>query len=151
MPAELSMTLIFGFAFFTGAPEQTVLATTFPIYQIARNVTQGRDGVKVDLMMPSQQGCPHDYALTTQDMQKLAKANILVVNGLGMEDFLGAPAFPKVGNTDDPAIIQMVSAAKMDFLFIACPPQNMLMQMQKHLQQYIRDHRLSSLLRKCLQ
>lgn len=73
------------------AAEQTVLATTFPIYQIVRNVTQGRDGVKVDLMLPSQLGCPHDYALTPQDMQKLAKADILVINGLGMEGFLGAP------------------------------------------------------------
>ncbi len=73
------------------AAEQTVLATTFPIYQIVRNVTQGRDGVKVDLMLPSQMGCPHDYALTPQDMQKLAHADILVVNGLGMEEFLGAP------------------------------------------------------------
>lgn len=73
------------------AAEQTVLATTFPIYQIVRNVTQGREGVKVGLMLPSQLGCPHDYALTPQDMQKLAKADILVINGLGMEEFLGAP------------------------------------------------------------
>ncbi len=82
-----------------GATDQTVLATTFPIYQIVRNVTDGRDGVNVDLMVPSQLGCPHDYALTPQDMQKLAKANILVVNGLGMEEFLGAPvkrANPKI-------------------------------------------------------
>lgn len=75
----------------TGPAEQTVLVTTFPIYQIVRNVTQGREGVKVNLMLPSQLGCPHDYALTPQDMQKLTKANILVVNGLGMEEFLGAP------------------------------------------------------------
>lgn len=73
------------------AGHPTVLATTFPIYQIVRNVTQERDGLKVDLMLPSQMGCPHDYALTPQDMRKLAKADILVVNGLGMEEFLGAP------------------------------------------------------------
>lgn len=71
--------------------ERTVLVTTFPIYQIVRNVTHGYDGVKVELMLPSQMGCPHDYALTPQDMQKLAKADILVANGLGLEEFLGAP------------------------------------------------------------
>ena len=71
--------------------ELAVLATTFPIYQIVRNVAQNRDTVKVDLMLPGQMGCPHDYALTPQDMQKLAKADILVINGLGMEEFLGAP------------------------------------------------------------
>lgn len=74
-----------------GGVKQTVLATTFPIYQIVRNVTNGREGMKADLMLPSRLGCPHDYMLTPQDMQKLAKADILVVNGLGMEEFLGAP------------------------------------------------------------
>lgn len=42
------------------AAEQSALATTFPIYQIVRNVAQGRDGLTVDLMLPSQLGCPHD-------------------------------------------------------------------------------------------
>ena len=94
--AMLTICIAFGLTVFptlgkAGEAEQTVLATTFPIYQIVRNITQGRNGVKVDLMLPSQLGCPHDYALAPQDMQKLAKADILVVNGLGMEDFLGAP------------------------------------------------------------
>ena len=94
--AMLAICIFIGLTVFSalgkaGAAEQTVLATTFPIYQIVRNVTHGRDGVKVDLMLPSQMGCPHDYALTPQDMKKLAKADILVVNGLGMEEFLGAP------------------------------------------------------------
>jgi len=71
--------------------ERTILCTTFPIYQIVRNVTQGREGVDVQLMLPSQLGCPHDYALTPRDMQKLAGADILVINGLGLEEFLGAP------------------------------------------------------------
>jgi len=68
-----------------------VLASTFPIYQITRNVTLGVDGVELDLMIPAGLGCPHDYALTPQDMHKLAKADLLVINGLGMEEFLGAP------------------------------------------------------------
>lgn len=75
------------------AAEQTlhILATTFPLYQITRNITAGVDGVTVDLMIPAEMGCPHDYALTPQDMRKLAKADVLVVNGQGMEEFLGAP------------------------------------------------------------
>ncbi len=76
-----------------------VLCTTFPIYQITRNVTQGHQGVQVSLMLPAGLGCPHDYVLTPQDMQKISSAHILVVNGLGMEEFIGAPvkkANPKV-------------------------------------------------------
>lgn len=71
--------------------ELNVLCTTFPIHQIARNVAQGREGVALQLMLPAGMGCPHDYALTPQDMRKLAAADVLVVNGLGMEEFLGAP------------------------------------------------------------
>lgn len=70
-----------------------VLASTFPIYQITRNVAQGRP-VTVNLMLPAELGCPHDYALTPQDMMKLSKAKALVVNGLGMEEFIN-PALKK--------------------------------------------------------
>ncbi|MFH1153862.1 MAG: metal ABC transporter substrate-binding protein [Pseudomonadota bacterium] len=68
-----------------------VLVSTFPINQITRNVVRGRDNVRVSLMIPAQMGCPHDYDLTPQDMQKLSRADILIINGLGMEEFLGAP------------------------------------------------------------
>ncbi|MDD4309352.1 MAG: metal ABC transporter substrate-binding protein [Candidatus Cloacimonetes bacterium] len=69
----------------------SVLCTTFPIYQITRNVVQGYDGVEVSLMLPGQLGCPHDYVLTPQDMTKLSRADILIINGLGLEEFMGAP------------------------------------------------------------
>lgn len=81
------------------APPLRVLCTTFPLYQLTRNVTQGREGATVALLLPAALGCPHDYALTPQDVRRLARADVLVVNGLGLEDFLGAPireANPKV-------------------------------------------------------
>ena len=68
-----------------------VLATTYPVYLITRAVTQSSPDVQVDLLIPAQTGCPHDYALTPRDMQKLAKARIVVINGLGMEAFLEKP------------------------------------------------------------
>lgn len=70
---------------------RNVVCTTFPIYQLTRNLTVGCDGLVVEQLLPAALGCPHDYSLTPQDMQKLAKADLLVVNGLGMESFLGAP------------------------------------------------------------
>ncbi|WP_310599656.1 metal ABC transporter solute-binding protein, Zn/Mn family [Desulfobulbus sp.] len=73
------------------ADKVRILATTFPLYQITRNISQGVEGAEIDLMIPAEMGCPHDYALTPQDMRKLARADVLVVNGLGMEEFLGAP------------------------------------------------------------
>jgi ABC-type Zn uptake system ZnuABC Zn-binding protein ZnuA len=74
-----------------GEKKLNVLATTFPICQITKNVARGRGNVNVELMIPARAGCPHDYALTPTDMKKLAAADVLVVNGLGMEEFLGAP------------------------------------------------------------
>lgn len=70
---------------------KNILCTTFPIYQLTRHVVEGRDAVAVDLLLPAALGCPHDYALTPQDMQRLARAEVLIVNGHGMEEFLGAP------------------------------------------------------------
>ncbi|MDO9263384.1 MAG: metal ABC transporter substrate-binding protein [Desulfosalsimonadaceae bacterium] len=72
-------------------PGLEILTTTFPIFQITRNITAGRGNVHVSLMIPPQLGCPHDYGLTPRDMQKLSGADVLVINGLGMEEFLGAP------------------------------------------------------------
>lgn len=75
------------------AAEKTLhlLASTFPIHQISRNITEGADKVKVELMIPADLGCPHDYSLTPEDMRKLARADVLIINGLGMEEFIGAP------------------------------------------------------------
>lgn len=87
------------------SPRQ-VLCAIFPIYQITRNVTQGHKGMAVSLMLPAGLGCPHDYILTPQDMQKIAGAQILVANGLGMEEFLGAPV--KKANPG----VQVIESAK---------------------------------------
>ncbi len=73
------------------AEQVRVLCTTFPIHQITRNVTAGHMDTKVELLLPASLGCPHHYALTPQDLQKLGRADVLVVNGLGLEEFLGAP------------------------------------------------------------
>lgn len=71
--------------------ELRVLASTFPIYLFTRNVARSRPNVRVELLIPAQTGCPHDYAPSPRDLQKLAQAQVLVINGLGLEDFLAAP------------------------------------------------------------
>ena len=88
-----------------------VLTSTFPVYQITRNVVQGIAAIEVDLMIPADMGCPHDYALIPQDMRKLATADVLVVNGLGLEEFLGAPV-----RKANPAILVIDSSRGIDQL-----------------------------------
>lgn len=68
-----------------------ILCSTFPIYQLTRNVVGDRPLASVELLLPAAMGCPHNYALRPQDMLRLGRADVLVVNGLGMEEFLGAP------------------------------------------------------------
>jgi len=85
----LSGLLMMSTAIYAG--ELKVLCTTFPLFQITRNVAQGHENTVVQLLLPASLGCPHNYALTPQDMQKLGGARVLIVNGLGLEEFLGAP------------------------------------------------------------
>jgi ABC-type Zn uptake system ZnuABC Zn-binding protein ZnuA len=68
-----------------------VLTSFLPMYLFTRNVVGDAPGVTVEMMLPASLGCPHDYSLSPGDMKRIAEADILVANGLGMEDFLGAP------------------------------------------------------------
>lgn len=65
-----------------------VLASTFPVYLFTRNICSGIEGVSVELLVPAQVGCPHDFALKPADMARLNKASALVINGDGLEEFL---------------------------------------------------------------
>ena len=41
-----------------------VLATTYPVWQLARPLVAGLENVRLDLLIPAATGCPHDYAPT---------------------------------------------------------------------------------------
>ena len=79
-----------------GGKRPLVLVTTFPLYQIARNVAEGGDGFALELLLAANAGCPHEYAPTPGEMARLAQADALVVNGLGMEEFLDS-ALERIG------------------------------------------------------
>ncbi|MBQ9405471.1 MAG: zinc ABC transporter substrate-binding protein [Desulfovibrio sp.] len=65
-----------------------VLATTYPVYLLTRVVAKACPSLRVELLIPAQTGCPHEYALTPVDVRKLAEADIVVLNGLGLEAFM---------------------------------------------------------------
>ena len=75
------------------APEEqddglAVLASFYPVYVLALNVTEGVEGVRVSNMAVPQTGCLHDYQLSTRDMKALERADVFLINGAGMEEFL---------------------------------------------------------------
>ncbi|MBQ3557790.1 MAG: zinc ABC transporter substrate-binding protein [Oscillospiraceae bacterium] len=65
-----------------------IVATTYPTYLAALTVTQGLDRVSVSRLDTGSVSCLHDYTLTVSDMKKLSRADVIVMNGAGMEDFM---------------------------------------------------------------
>jgi len=73
-----------------------VVCSFLPVYVITQNVTQGVPGVSVRVLLSPSVGCPHDYSMTPTEASMLEKADVLVMNGLGMEAFLmNNPALEK--------------------------------------------------------
>lgn len=64
------------------------LASFYPIYIMALNITDGVDGISLDCMAQEQTGCLHDFKLSTEDMRNIEKADGFIINGAGMEGFI---------------------------------------------------------------
>ena len=71
-----------------GADEFCILTSFYPMYLLTINVAGGIDGVRVDNMAQQNVGCLHDYTLRTGDMRMIHAADVVVINGAGMEGFV---------------------------------------------------------------
>lgn len=60
----------------------------YPLYIAALNVAGDSPGITLENLSEPQTGCMHDYQLTPQDMILLSKADLFLVNGGGIENFL---------------------------------------------------------------
>ena len=65
-----------------------IVTSFYPLYISTINIAKDIPNVTVTNMTKSQTGCLHDYQLTPQDLKTLENADILVINGAGMESFL---------------------------------------------------------------
>lgn len=65
-----------------------IVASTFPVYLFTANICANAPNVDLQILVPAAAGCPHDFVLRPQDMQKLTTADALVINGAGLETFL---------------------------------------------------------------
>ena len=96
----LSVVLVFSLASFgliavsqdkkMEAKEDTkyIVTSFYPVYILTKNLTQGTEGILVKNLTENHAGCLHDYTLTTKDMKLLEQADLVVLNGGGMESFL---------------------------------------------------------------
>lgn len=65
-----------------------IMTSCNPVYIATLNIAGDIDGVSVENLSQPTTGCLHDYTLTTQDMKNLSYADVLVINGGGMEGYL---------------------------------------------------------------
>ena len=96
MRAMWGMIPILAFSMVTGCTQSPappkdgklhVLCSFFPMYIFTKNVVGDVKDTSVELMLPAQAGCPHDYDLTPDDVKKIAAADLYVMNGDGLESF----------------------------------------------------------------
>ena len=66
----------------------TVAASFYPVYIFTVNLLNGIEEINVECMAEQSVGCLHDYTLTARDAKLLNDAQVLVINGAGMESFL---------------------------------------------------------------
>ncbi|MEJ2260259.1 MAG: metal ABC transporter substrate-binding protein [Nitrosopumilaceae archaeon] len=62
-----------------------VISSFYPLYEFAQKI--GQDRVDVKLLVP--EGVePHDWEPTIQDVQKMQKADLIIINGIGFENWV---------------------------------------------------------------
>lgn len=90
-----------------------VLTSVFPITALTQAVAAGC--ARVEPLVPASVS-PHDYQASPGDLLKLRQARILVVNGLGLEEFLE----PLIRNAENPGLTRIDSSRGIATL--ASPP-----------------------------
>ncbi len=65
-----------------------IVTTFYPIYIMTENITSGAQNVELTNMTDTNIGCLHDYTLVTADMKKIENADIIIQNGMGLENFM---------------------------------------------------------------
>lgn len=65
-----------------------IVATTLPVYEFSKILCEGTD-LQVSQLITQDIACLHNYTLQVPQMQAIEQAEVLIVSGAGLEDFLG--------------------------------------------------------------
>lgn len=71
-----------------GGSNVKIVTSFYPMYIFTKNIAKDIEGVSVANMAAPRTGCLHDYQMTPADMKIIEDADIMVINGGGMEKFL---------------------------------------------------------------
>lgn len=72
----------------TGQDRIKVVTTIYPITMIGLNIADQVEEIEIKSLTEMNTGCLHDYQLTSEDMKMISNADLLIINGGGMETFL---------------------------------------------------------------
>ena len=64
-----------------------IAATTAPVAQMVQKITDGTS-LSTELLVSEPVSCLHDYTLSVHQMQVLETADVVVISGLGTEEFM---------------------------------------------------------------
>lgn len=69
------------------ATSADIAATTLPVYQFTCRITEG-SGLTVERLVSESVSCLHDYTLTVGQMKAIEGAQVVILSGAGLEEFL---------------------------------------------------------------
>lgn len=69
------------------AEEAQIAATTLPVYQFTEALCAGTS-ISVARLVTESVSCLHDYSLTVRQMKAIERAEIVVISGAGLEEFM---------------------------------------------------------------
>ena len=69
--------------------KKKLVASCYPVYIMVSNIADGIDDVEVLNMSESHKGCLHNFQLQSEDLKKIERSSAFIINGAGMESFLG--------------------------------------------------------------
>ena len=85
----ISLALIFGLMTGCGAPESfsQIAATTLPVYEFTSRLCEGT-GITVTRLVTESVSCLHDYSLNVNQVKAAEAAEVIVISGAGLEEFM---------------------------------------------------------------
>lgn len=94
------------------AEKLKVLTSFLPIYCFVANVAG--DAADVENFLPQGSG-PHDYQFTPKDVRKLGEADLIFVNGLGIESWLNK-AIEASGSKKKGKVVELAATLKKELI-----------------------------------
>lgn len=122
-----------------------IVTSFYPVYVLTLNLTDQIGGLKVDSLTDFSGGCLHDYQLTTNDMKLLSDADVFIINGGGMEEYIddvikNYPDLTVINLTNDVPMLTSLEHEGEDNPHVWLDPELYIMQIEnarKGLTEYI--------------